>query len=45
VTVGTGSSSSLSVTGTAHYYGSVPALLGQAGLTLPTTVVGFAPTL
>ncbi len=44
-TVGSGTSTSLVVTGHARFVGSVPAVIGTSGLPLPTTVVGFAPTL
>jgi hypothetical protein len=44
VTVGTGSTATLKTTGTAGYFGSVPAEIGSAGLTAPP-VVGFAPAL
>jgi hypothetical protein len=44
MTVGTGSTASLQVTGDAGYFGSVPAEIGASGVTIPT-IVGFAPTL
>jgi hypothetical protein len=42
--VGTGSSATLSTTGHAGFFGSVPGELGASGVTIPT-VVGIAPTL
>ena len=45
VTMGSGTSSTLVTTGSAHFYGSVPGVIGSSGIANPDTVVGFAPTL
>jgi hypothetical protein len=45
MTTGSGTTTSLVTTGDAHYYGSVPGEVGSAGISAPSPVVGFAPTL
>jgi hypothetical protein len=35
----------LVTTGTANYFGSVPGELAPAGLSTPSPIVGFTPTL